>query len=231
MWSLRELIEYVSYCCTVVDEVESITSNRTSSVSSNEPGDAVRVVNAVLTSLDALKRRSNVLVLCTSNMQSAIDPAFRDRVDMSFFLGPPSLQARYQILKSCLEELSLKNIITPPFSFEDHFHGDISSDMSNQSSTQKISQLEIWARRENKADDQESETQMMVVQSDSGSSSADQLKAATPHEKLVNIARRCDGYSGRSLRKLPLKAHAMHLQRRKVTVDQYLSAISMTIDK
>lgn len=51
------------------DEVESITSNRSSSMSSNEPGDAVRVVNAVLTSLDALKRRPNVLVLCTSNMQ------------------------------------------------------------------------------------------------------------------------------------------------------------------
>jgi AAA+ superfamily predicted ATPase len=32
------------------------------------------VVNAVLTSLDALKRRKNVLVLCTSNMISAIDP-------------------------------------------------------------------------------------------------------------------------------------------------------------
>lgn len=51
------------------DEVESISSNRSSSMSSNEPGDAVRVVNAVLTSLDALKRRPNVLVLCTSNMQ------------------------------------------------------------------------------------------------------------------------------------------------------------------
>ena len=57
----------------LIDEVESITSSR-SNASSSEPGDAVRVVNAVLTSLDALKRRSNVLVLCTSNLIASVDP-------------------------------------------------------------------------------------------------------------------------------------------------------------
>lgn len=36
----------------LIDEVESISSSRTSSSKSNEPGDAVRVVNAVLTSLE-----------------------------------------------------------------------------------------------------------------------------------------------------------------------------------
>lgn len=36
-------------------------------------GDAVRVVNAVLTCLDQLKLLRNVLVLCTSNMISSID--------------------------------------------------------------------------------------------------------------------------------------------------------------
>lgn len=57
----------------LIDEVESITSARKSAASSNEPGDAVRVVNAVLTSLDALRRFPNVLVLCTSNMVSSLD--------------------------------------------------------------------------------------------------------------------------------------------------------------
>ena len=57
----------------MIDEVESITAARNSAARSNEPGDAVRVVNAVLTSLDALKRRPNVLVLCTSNMMDAVD--------------------------------------------------------------------------------------------------------------------------------------------------------------
>ena len=57
----------------LIDEVESIVSSRNASANSSEPGDAVRVVNAVLTSLDRLKLRKNVLVLCTSNMISSID--------------------------------------------------------------------------------------------------------------------------------------------------------------
>lgn len=58
----------------LIDEVESIASARSASSSSGEPGDAIRVVNAVLTSLDNLRRRSNVLVLCTSNMIDSLDP-------------------------------------------------------------------------------------------------------------------------------------------------------------
>lgn len=55
----------------LVDEVESITASRAGST--GEPGDAIRVVNAVLTSLDTLKRRPNVLVLSTSNLVDSID--------------------------------------------------------------------------------------------------------------------------------------------------------------
>jgi pachytene checkpoint protein 2 len=56
----------------LIDEVESITVSR--KPTSNEPGDAIRVVNAVLTSLDSLKRLNNVLVLSTSNLIDSIDP-------------------------------------------------------------------------------------------------------------------------------------------------------------
>jgi SpoVK/Ycf46/Vps4 family AAA+-type ATPase len=59
--------------CVLIDEVESIVSARSSSLHSSEPGDSFRVVNAVLTSLDALKKLSNVLILCTSNMVDSID--------------------------------------------------------------------------------------------------------------------------------------------------------------
>lgn len=38
-----------------------------------DPSDAIRAVNAVLTSLDTLRRRKNILVLCTSNMMDGID--------------------------------------------------------------------------------------------------------------------------------------------------------------
>jgi SpoVK/Ycf46/Vps4 family AAA+-type ATPase len=62
-----------AFIILLIDEVESIASARTASSRSNEPGDAIRVVNAVLTSLDVLRRKKNVLVLCTSNMLSSLD--------------------------------------------------------------------------------------------------------------------------------------------------------------
>jgi pachytene checkpoint protein 2 len=99
------------FVCVLIDEVESIASSRSAAGRSNEPGDAVRVVNAVLTSLDSLKRKPNVLVLCTSNLVSGIDEAFRDRVDYNVYIGPPALSARYEILKSCIMELLRKGII------------------------------------------------------------------------------------------------------------------------
>jgi hypothetical protein len=125
----------------LIDEVESITASRSSNARSNEPGDAVRVVNAVLTSLDALKRRPNVLVLCTSNLIGSVDAAFLDRVDLKVHLGPPPISARYvvsyvfcfyidgalhhimilsnglhpryDILRSCCVELMHRGLITP----------------------------------------------------------------------------------------------------------------------
>lgn len=53
----------------------------------------------------------------------------------------------------------------------------------------------------------------------------------SPEDRLLHIAEQCSGYSGRSLRKLPLKAHAMYLQRKRVSLEQYLNAIAMTIEK
>lgn len=95
----------------LIDEVESIASARQASHSAQEPGDAVRVVNAVLTSLDSLKRRPNVLVLCTSNMLESIDPAFCDRLDLQVYMGPPPKVARFEILRSCVLELMDKRVI------------------------------------------------------------------------------------------------------------------------
>lgn len=99
------------FVTVLIDEVESIVMARNSTARSNEPGDAVRVVNSVLTSLDSLRRKPNVLVLCTSNLVSGIDAAFQDRVDLQVYLGPPLLTARYAILHSCVMELMHRGLI------------------------------------------------------------------------------------------------------------------------
>ena len=51
----------------------------------NEPSDSIRVVNCLLTQIDKLKSRGNVLVLATSNITEAIDVAFLDRADIKVF--------------------------------------------------------------------------------------------------------------------------------------------------
>ena len=81
-------------CAVVIDEVESLSASRSAAASGNEPSDAVRVVNALLTQLDQLKRYANALVLTTSNVTNAIDTAFTDRADLKIYVGNPSTCGR-----------------------------------------------------------------------------------------------------------------------------------------
>ena len=62
-----------SFVFILIDEVESIVSSRAQASKGNEPGDEIRVVNAVLMCLDKLKYKMNTLVLSTSNMIQNID--------------------------------------------------------------------------------------------------------------------------------------------------------------
>lgn len=88
----------------LIDEVESIAYAR-DSVSSHEPSDSLRVVNAVLTQLDQLRLHSNVLVLTTSNLSASIDLAFVDRADLKQYVDFPSPIAIFHIFKSAIDEL------------------------------------------------------------------------------------------------------------------------------
>lgn len=40
------------------------------------------------------------------------DVAFVDRADIKAYVGPPTLQARYEILRSCLQELMRTGILS-----------------------------------------------------------------------------------------------------------------------
>ncbi|EKF38436.1 ATPase protein, putative [Trypanosoma cruzi marinkellei] len=75
-----------SLLCVLLDEVESLAATRQSALRGNEPSDAIRVVNALLTQLDSLQRRHNVVVFATSNITGAIDVAFIDRADKKYLL-------------------------------------------------------------------------------------------------------------------------------------------------
>ncbi|TNN06920.1 Pachytene checkpoint protein 2 [Schistosoma japonicum] len=111
--SIKEYLESHDHLvCLLVDEVESLTAIRTSSMSGCEPSDAIRVVNSVLTQIDQIKRYPNVLIMATSNVTGVIDPAFLDRADVRIFIGPPSPPAIYSIYRTCLYELIRVGLIT-----------------------------------------------------------------------------------------------------------------------
>ena len=77
---IQELIDDPeALVCVLIDEVESLTAARKSAMAGSEPSDAIRVVNAVLTQIDQIKRFPNVILLTTSNVTGAIDLAFVDR--------------------------------------------------------------------------------------------------------------------------------------------------------
>jgi len=115
MMLFKKIIEIVEdpQCLVfvLIDEVESLAAARSSAMKGNEPSDAIRVVNALLTQLDRLRRYPNVLILTTSNISDAIDVAFIDRADFRHYVGHPSLSARYSILRTSIDELSRKGLV------------------------------------------------------------------------------------------------------------------------
>lgn len=84
--SVHELLDDPQMLVFVlIDEVESMTSARRAG--GNEPTDALRAVNALLTGLDGLKRYPNVMVIATTNLSNALDVAFLDRADVKAYVG------------------------------------------------------------------------------------------------------------------------------------------------
>ncbi|XP_063312015.1 pachytene checkpoint protein 2 homolog [Pelobates fuscus] len=111
---IHELIfDQESLVFVLIDEVESLTAARKASQAGTEPSDAIRVVNAVLTQIDWIKRYTNVVILTTSNITEKIDVAFVDRADLKLYIGVPSSPAIFNIYMSCLEELMKCQIIYP----------------------------------------------------------------------------------------------------------------------
>ncbi|XP_016961098.1 pachytene checkpoint protein 2 homolog [Drosophila biarmipes] len=164
--------------CVLIDEVESLAYAR-SAMSSNEPRDAMRVVNAVLTQLDDIKACPNVLILATSNLAQSIDLAFLDRADMRLFIGYPGMPAIRAIYKGMLAELMTAGVL----------------------------------QRE-------------------------ALEAEDAEEGLLTqLAERSIGLSGRTLRKLPLLAHAQYTSsdlfelNQKISLSDFLDAMLEALEQ
>ncbi|GAB1519725.1 hypothetical protein RhiTH_002793 [Rhizoctonia solani] len=185
----------------LIDEVESLTAARAGAMSGTEPSDALRVVNALLTQLDKLKLKRNVLIISTSNLPDAIDSAYVDRADIVQYVGPPSRNAIYFILRSCVIELIRAGII------------------------RAIELLPIAEACANEAQNRPDQPMQ-----------PEELRVARASVMLLNLATKCVGKSGRSLRRLPVLAYARHmgsagLGRGPSDIEVWLAAMERAIDE
>lgn len=98
--------------CVLIDEIESLASSRGTASHRGEVQDGIRATNALLTSLDRVKSQPNLIILCTSNMADTLDAAFLDRCGHQIIVEPPSIAARYHILRESVQDLIAGGIIS-----------------------------------------------------------------------------------------------------------------------
>ncbi|KAG2489739.1 hypothetical protein HYH03_011846 [Edaphochlamys debaryana] len=190
---IGELVEEPdSLVFVLIDEVESLTSARKAAVAGSEPSDAIRAVNALLTQLDALRRHPNVM---------AIDVAFVDRADIKAYIGPPSLAARYEMLRASVQELSRAGIIADDTRRLLLPYADATdAAAAASSSSEPMHQPTSYGNGGGAAH--------MSDGGGGGGGSGSSAAAAALSCLLLGAAAACEGLSGRTLRKLPFLAHA-----------------------
>lgn len=84
----------------LIDEVETIATDRSQLSLDTNPVDVIRAVDAALVGLDRLARSfDNVLIVATSNLTEHIDPALASRSDFTCHVPLPDATAREAILR------------------------------------------------------------------------------------------------------------------------------------
>ena len=168
-------------------------------------------------------------VLTTSNITGAIDLAFVDRADIKAFIGPPSVAARYEMLRGCVAELARVGIVAAPPLLPWRRLQVWRQARDNVSMTCLLRVVSACghlalscpgpASRHCSADSMVTSRAIPVavecsMQSEEHSLLDSSASAAAEHAALVDgsralarVARLCEGLSGRAIRKLPFLAH------------------------
>ncbi|KAG6837919.1 hypothetical protein H0H93_008313 [Arthromyces matolae] len=186
--SITELVdEEDAFLVVLIDEVESLTAARASAMAGTEPSDGLRVVNALLTQLDKLKHRKNVLIMSTSNLVKAIDSAFIDRADIVQYIDLPSREAIYEILRTCLCEMTKKGIVASVFLCDE--------------TVPTLRQAQIL------------ETTTKTISTATSTNEDEHSRSKSLALRLLALAGQCRTHnlSGRALRRLPVLALARYI--------------------
>jgi AAA+ superfamily predicted ATPase len=104
--ALPELAEKGHPMVVLIDEIDSIATDRDRASTGTDPVDVVRATEAALQGLDHLAASApNMVIFATSNFPQAIDPAFSSRLDVTFELDLPDTTTTARILRDALEEV------------------------------------------------------------------------------------------------------------------------------
>ncbi|KAF2185101.1 AAA-domain-containing protein [Zopfia rhizophila CBS 207.26] len=222
----------------IIDEVETLAGSREKAAQSNECSDAIRSTNELLQGLDKLRKRPNVVFICTSNLKDNMDVAFVDRCGIKQFVETPNNECAYEIFRSVINELIKNGLVffdASDFQHDSILHetlpeipivGDSSPMISNSSSLHVPS------------------PSLLVRTSESYDSSLDNLLyipelgwvgihlfhcTKTAPRELWRIARKASGLSGRTLRRLPILAMAKYTIEEPCDLHELLAALKTVV--
>jgi pachytene checkpoint protein 2 len=227
-----------AFICVVMDEVETIAGSREKSTSGSECADGLRATNQLLTALDRLRGLPNIIVLCTSNLIGSIDQAFLDRVDIKQLIPPPSPEAIYNIFRSCLNELVRSSLvdntvqapIRPPKQRRTVTRISAAPKSSSSSSPSKS----LAATKVAAASSPSPEPWTMVPSPEIPMFSEMQVRhivPKSPGRRVWHLAQKCNGFSGRTLRRLPILGLAMYTWGGTVSLDEAVSALEAAVEQ
>lgn len=93
----------------LMDEVETLVSDRSKMSLEANPIDVHRATDAMLAGLDNLAHKfPQLLFICTSNFEGALDPAFVSRADLILQIDIPTVEACEAILTDTLTAMAEK---------------------------------------------------------------------------------------------------------------------------
>lgn len=150
----------------------------------------------------------NVVVFCTSNLVNTIDPAFLDRVDFKLNVPEPCTAARYEILRTSLNEMGRcrlirDNIITIG--------------------------LEDFVMIDDSQDDIDSPGKLVTLEDSCYAHSCYDSEPDLGESRLWMIAVDAEGLSGRSLRRLPFTSFATQMTTEHCTLREALDGLQRTV--
>lgn len=201
--------------CVVMDEVETIAGSRERSTSGSECGDGLRATNQLLTALDRLRGLPNIIVLCTSNLLGAIDSAFLDRVDIKQLIPSPSPAAIYDIFRSCLNELVRSNLVDATSQAVSSKRATARRVASRPSVMNSSSSPSKQSTRSKTSAPTSSPEPWTIITAPEIPSYSEMLvrwvnSPQSPGRRVWALAQKCEGFSGRTLRRLPILGLAMY---------------------